>query len=81
VTVRYASLRFVGSMLLGGCFALPFTLLAYVAGNRKPEILILFFPLAILFTRVIVWGWGKAQKENADRVRSRYKSGKLPLGE
>ena len=63
MTIRYTSLRFVGSALLGTCFALVVTSLVYVATNRKPEILVLFFPLAILFTWAAVSLWERARKE------------------
>jgi hypothetical protein len=79
VTIRYTSLRFVGSALLGTCFALVVTSLVYVATNRKPEILVLFFPLAILFTWAAVSLWERARKEDADFVRKRYRAGKIPI--
>jgi len=78
--IGYTTLRLIGSGVLGTCFALVFTSLIYVATNRKPEILILFFPLAILFTWASVSLWERARKKDADFVRRRYKSGRAPLG-
>jgi hypothetical protein len=80
VTVNYGRINFVGSAIIGSVLALAPTLLIYLAVNRKVESLASFFPLAILLTWVVLWGWQRSIKENADSVRRRYQSGRAPLG-
>jgi hypothetical protein len=60
-------------------FLMP-TLLVYVIANRKVEVLVVFLLLAILLTRMVLWGWERSSKEDADLAGRRYKSGRPPYG-
>jgi hypothetical protein len=80
VTVNYRGMRFAGSVLLGCLLALFATFLVYVIANRKAEVLVVFFPLAIVLTRMVLWGWERCSKEDADFARRRYRSGRPPYG-
>jgi hypothetical protein len=81
VIVNYRGMRLAGSVVVGSLFALMPTLLLWVIANRKARVLVVFFPLAILLTRMVLWGWERSSKEDADFARKRYKSGRPPYGQ
>src|SRR6266542_6728849 len=79
MNANYNRLRLVGSCLLGSAFALM-TTFGFYKGNQKSQTLLIFVPLVVVFTRIVLWSWRRAAKGHADTVRRRYKSGDLPLG-
>ncbi len=78
--VNYRGMRVAGSVLIGSLLALLPTLLVYVIVGRKAEVLVVFFPLAIFLTRMVLRGWARASKVDTDLARTRYKSGQPPIG-
>jgi hypothetical protein len=79
MSANYNRLRLIGSCLLGAFFALIPALMFY-KGSEKPQTLLIFVPLVIVFTRILLWIWRRGDKKAADSVRRRYERGKLPLG-
>jgi multisubunit Na+/H+ antiporter MnhE subunit len=79
MAANYNHFRLMGSFLLGFVFALVTTFVFYRL-IQKPQTLLIFIPLIVVFTRILLWTWRRAETEYADTVRRRYKSGKLPLG-
>jgi len=69
----------MGSCVLGAVFASLPTLIVYKA-SQKPQTLLIFVPLAVVFTQMFLWLWRRAPKEYGDSVRRRYGRGDLPLG-
>jgi hypothetical protein len=80
VTVNYRGMRLAGSMVVGSLFALMPTFLIWVMAKHKARVLVVFFPLAIFLTRMVLWGWERSSKEDANFARKRYKSGRPPYG-
>ena len=76
---NYNRVRFIGSCLLGSAFALMPTFLFY-KGTQKPQTLLIFVALAVVFTRIVLWSWRRSETVHADTVRRRYETGDLPLG-
>lgn len=76
---NYSRVRFLGSCILGSAFALLPTFLFYKS-TQKSQTLLIFVPLAVVFTRITLWSWRRSETLNSDAVRRRYESGELPLG-
>lgn len=79
MSANYNRLRLMGSCVLGTLFAVVPTLMFYKA-SQKPNALLIFIPLAVVFTRLVLWGLHRASTEYADSVRRRHRSNDLPLG-
>jgi hypothetical protein len=76
---NYSRVRFIGSCLLGSAFALMPTFLFY-KGTEKAQTLLIFVPLSVVFTRIVMWSWCRSETTHADTVRRRYEHGDIPLG-
>jgi len=80
VPVSFSRIYLAGSIVIGSIFALVPTLLLYVVVGKKLAILLVFFPFVILMTRIMLWCKKRAVDEHADTIKSRYESGRIPLG-
>ena len=81
MTVNYRRLQFAGNCFTGIFLAAAFTFFGYKATNEDPHALIFFFPLAILFTLLLLWISERTRKRLAESAHERYQNGKPPLGE
>ena len=79
--VNYRRLQILGDCFIGIFLAAGFTFCGYKATNENPHALIFFFPLAIVFTLLLLWLSAKTRKRLAESAHERYENGKPPLGE
>ncbi len=78
-TVNYGWVHFVGSIVFAMVLALLPTVIVYKITGTRVGVL-LFLPVTIVLTRLLLWIEGRVEKENADSIRRRYKAGHPPLG-
>ena len=76
---NYNRVRLVGSCVLGAFFA-AVPAFVFNEDGDKPKGLLIFIPLMIVFTRVLLWIWRRGDMAYADSVRRRYEKDGLPLG-
>jgi NADH:ubiquinone oxidoreductase subunit 3 (subunit A) len=81
VTVNYRRLQFAGNCFIGIFLAAAFTFFGYKAANENLHALIFFFPLAVLFTLLLLWISGRTRRRLADSAHERYEDGQPPVGE
>jgi hypothetical protein len=78
--VSFGRVHLVGSIIVAAFFATLPAVLVYKATGTEVGAFLLFVPAAILLTRLLLWTQERALKRNADDIRLRYKSGRVPVG-
>jgi len=79
VPANYNRVRVVGSCLLGAFFA-AVPAFVFNEDGDKPKALLIFIPLMIVFTGVLLWIWRRGDVAYTDSVQRRYEKDELPLG-
>jgi hypothetical protein len=79
MSISYNRVRIAGSCILAAFFAW----VAAFAGrdaSPKPQTLLIFAALAVVFARVLLWIFRRGDAANADSARRRYDNNEIPLG-
>jgi hypothetical protein len=79
MTISYNRVRIVGSCILAAFFAWVGAFAGRDA-SPKPQTLLIFAALTVVFARVLLWTFRRGDAANADSVRRRYDYNEIPLG-